>query len=202
MADQPALPSIPPGSPERTTQHWLFGSSPLIKGEDRAAYAECFARISGAVKCQDFLMEIWVNDIVNLTWDTIRYRRAKANFLSVALFEAIRDQLGIMLGDEAGDMAEKWARRDSHAIEEVERVLAGVGLSTDALTAGVLMDDLETIALMDRLIASAEFRRDSALHELERHRANLARALRHASNDVVDAEFEEFPPPAKARNAA
>jgi hypothetical protein len=53
------------------------------------------------------------------------------------------------------------------------------------------VDELESIERLDRLIASADARRNTAFRELERHRANLARALRDASNDVVDAEFED-----------
>ncbi len=177
MAENARIPS--PG-------HWLFGAAPVIRGEDRAAYSECYARISGAVKCQDFIMEILVNDCVNLTWDTIRYRRAKANFLSVALYDAIRREF-----NDGAAVAEKWARQDPHDIEDIEKALAKIGLSIDALLARVHVDELETIERLDRLIASADARRNAAFRELERHHANLARALRDASNDVVDAEFED-----------
>jgi hypothetical protein len=40
------------------------------------------------------------------------------------------------------------------------------------------------------LIASAEARRNAALRELERHRSAFAEMLRRATNEVVDAEFE------------
>lgn len=173
--------------------HWLFGGAPVIRGEDRSAYSECYARISAAVKCQDFLMEILVNDLVNLTWDTIRYRRAKADFLSVALYEAIRDEFG----DDA--VAQKWAKQDPDDIEAIEKALAKIGLSTDALLARVHVNELETVERLDRLIASADARRNAAFRELERHRANLARVLRDASNDVVDAEFEDVKTQPSAR---
>jgi hypothetical protein len=39
---------------------------------------------------------------------------------------------------------------------------------------------------------AAEARRNSALRELERHRASLAQALRQASDDVIDAEYQDL----------
>jgi hypothetical protein len=48
---------------------------------------------------------------------------------------------------------------------------------------------------MDRLIMNAELRRNAALHEIERHRASFGQALRRASNDVVDAQFEQIQAP-------
>jgi hypothetical protein len=174
--------------------HWLFGAAPVIRGEDRSAYSECHARISAAVKCQDFLMEILVNDLVNLTWDTIRYRRAKADFLSFALYRAIQDEFN---GDDA--VAQKWARQDPDDIEEIEKALATIGLSIDALLARVHVEELEKVERLDRLIASADARRNAAFRELERHRANLARVLRDASNDVVDGKFEDVKTQPSAR---
>jgi len=40
---------------------------------------------------------------------------------------------------------------------------------------------------------SAERRRNDALREIERHRTSIAGALRRATEDVVDAEFEDIP---------
>jgi hypothetical protein len=50
----------------------LFGSPPLLEGEDSAAYDDLLARVSGAVKPADVLEEIWVCDIVDLVWETFR----------------------------------------------------------------------------------------------------------------------------------
>ena len=55
----------------------LFGPPPLLEGEDPSAYDELLARISGAVKPADVLEEIWVSDVVNLTWEIFRWRRLK-----------------------------------------------------------------------------------------------------------------------------
>jgi hypothetical protein len=177
-------------------QHWFFGSAPVVRGEDRTAYDECYKRIFAAVKPEDFLVESWANDIANLTWDIIRYRRAKADFLSVALNEAIRNLC------VEPTVADKWAAGDPQVVEQLESELAKIGLSTHALMAKALVAEIEKVAFLDRLIASAEARRNTALRELERHRANLARTLRDASNDVLDAEFEDVAVQASAETVA
>jgi hypothetical protein len=49
-----------------------------------------------------------------------------------------------------------------------------------------------TFERIDQMAMAAEARRNSALRELERHRASLAQALRQASDDVIDAEYQDL----------
>ena len=58
----------------------IFGPPPLLEGEDSKAYDTLLARVSGAVKPKDIIEEIWVRDIVNLTWEILRLRRLKVVF--------------------------------------------------------------------------------------------------------------------------
>jgi hypothetical protein len=66
----------------------------------------------------------------------------------------------------------------------------------DAVMAQTLVLNLDSIEHLDRMIASAEARRDSALHEIERHRETFGAALRRASDEPQDAEFKEVGPAA------
>lgn len=56
----------------------FFGPPPLIAGEDKAQYEAMRDQVSAAVRPLDFLEEIWVNDVVNLVWETQRLRRLRA----------------------------------------------------------------------------------------------------------------------------
>jgi len=134
--------------PKRVThaeQPSLFGPAPLIEGEDAAAYDEFLAKISSAVKPKDFLEELWIRDVLDLSWEALRMRRIKARLLKSALSPGFYDY--------------------STTIDSVERI--------------------------DRMVMNAEARRNSALREIERHRSCMAEALRRATDDVVDAEFED-----------
>ena len=62
------------------------------------------------------------------------------------------------------------------------------------IIAEALADRIEDIERIDRMIASAEQRRSAMLREVDRHRASLAARLRLASDDVVQAEFEDVTP--------
>jgi len=55
-----------------------------------------------------------------------------------------------------------------------------------------LAKNLEPVERFDRMIASAETRRNNTLHEIERHRAGLGAAFRSATTEVEDAEFTEL----------
>ena len=59
--------------------------------------------------------------------------------------------------------------------------------------ADVFMGLIDRYKGVDRLIASAELRRDRTLREIERRRENLARRLRNASSEIVDGELAELP---------
>jgi hypothetical protein len=60
----------------------------------------------------------------------------------------------------------------------------------EMVTARTFVARLDEFERNDRLMASAEARRDSALHEVERHRSFLGSLLRKATEEVIDAEFE------------
>jgi uncharacterized protein YdiU (UPF0061 family) len=105
------------------------------------------------------------------------------------------------LEDESSDyelstdeLAERWAARDPQAIEEVNEQLASKGLTVEDVTARALSAEIENFERIDRMVMNAEARRNAALRELERHRMTLAQALRQASDDVVDADFEDVAP--------
>jgi len=49
---------------------------------------------------------------------------------------------------------------------------------------------IEIFERIDRMAMAAEARRNAALRELERHRASLAQALRQASDDIIEAEYQ------------
>ena len=76
---------------EPREQPSLFGPRPLIEGEDAAAYDELLARFSAVIKPKDVLEEMWLRDIVDLTWETMRMRRLKAGLLTSVTWEGLKE---------------------------------------------------------------------------------------------------------------
>ena len=64
------------------------------------------------------------------------------------------------------------------------------GVTMEIVTARTLATRFEEFERIERLMASAEARRDIALHEIERHRSSLGPLLLKATEEVIEAEFE------------
>jgi hypothetical protein len=79
-------------------------------------------------------------------------------------------------------------------VAAVDAILAKAGLTMDAMMAQTLARNIDGVERIDRLVASAEARRNVALREIDRHRAALGAALRQAADEAPDAEFKEIPP--------
>ena len=173
----------------------FFGPPPLIAGEDQAQYEAMRDQISAAVGPLDFLEEIWVNDVVNLVWETLRLRRLKAAIFSRPT-QSARPSNSVADGEtrHVRKLVINWASREPDAVAEVDEALAGAGLTIDEVMAEMFAVKIDEIERIDRMVAGAEARRNVALREIDRHRATLAAALRQAADAVLDAEFREIPP--------
>ena len=67
----------------------LFGPPLLLEGEDAAAYDVLLARICAAVKPVDIIDEVFINDVVVLQWEVLRWRRLKLSLISARGLEAL-----------------------------------------------------------------------------------------------------------------
>ena len=71
------------------------------------------------------------------------------------------------------------------------KVLEKAGLTMDDVFAETLPDQIDCFERIDRMLASAEARRNNALHEIDRHRETLGAAVRQAVDEIEDAEFQD-----------
>ena len=162
------------------------------EGEDARQYEEIQTRFSATIKPKDVLEEMWTRDVVDLTWEILRMRRLKAGLLTSVMSEGVDKILSLLLGGvEARDLSNAWSARDPDAIKTVDALLAAKGQTMELAAARGLEARIEIFERIDRMAMSAEARRNSALRELERHRASLAQALRQASDDVIEAEYQD-----------
>jgi hypothetical protein len=172
----------------------LLGPPPVILGEDARKFEELQARITAAVKPQEAIEEIWVRDVVDLTWEVLRLRRLKASLLLTCAHAGLVRVLKPIVGStEAEQLAVAWAKREAGAVAKVKSLLAASELTVDAIMAETLTLKLEQTERFEAMIAAAEARLAAALREVDRHRDALARALRATVEDIEDAEFEEVP---------
>ena len=100
---------------------------------------------------------------------------------------------------KAKELVQEYARDESNAINLVGEILGRGGLSMNDLLADALSQYLEEFERIDRLIASAEIRRNAALREIDRRDALLGERLRRDVQEIEDGEFEEIEPAEKKR---
>jgi hypothetical protein len=175
-------------APERLP---CLGPPPLLEGESSVDYDDLLARVSAAVKPTDILEEIFVRDVVDLSWEALRLRRLKAALLESSQHRGIRELSSLFFGySEMDDIADGWQKREPEVVQRVEKALRSAGLTREHVMAETLSVELDNIERIDRLIASAEARRNAALREVDRHRSAIAQTLRRAIEEPEDAEFE------------
>jgi|SRR5215831_1083401 len=172
--------------PDRARRLAWLGPPPLFKGEDAAAYDKLSARIADAVKPADIFEEIWARDFIDKEWDVLRYRRHLASLMTATAYEGLQKILEPLRASHLVqvNLARSWASRDKAAIKKVDELLASAGLTMDAVMAQAFCAHLDECERIDRMIASAEARRDDALHEIELHRASWGQELRRVTQEV------------------
>jgi hypothetical protein len=193
-APDAALPPASPAAPTRMPRLALLGPRPLIDGEDGTNYDVILERISADVAPADFVEEIWVRNVVDLVWDSVRLRRLKSQLLQAAAHEGLQRLLASIINWSSADqLSRKWALGDEEAMGEVERLLGRAGLTFDAVMAQTLAARIDDVERIDRMIIIAEARRDAVLREIRSRRLAFGQALRRAG-EAIDAEFEDVAP--------
>lgn len=191
-------PTIPPEVRD------LLGPAPVTRFESADHYERVLAQVAAAVQPRDFIEWAWVKDIVDLSWDAARARRAKTAQIALAHQTAVQkvlqhidppDMSGMSyLEDYKGDAASIIADEDPDETRAFNKDLkARLGLEPSAIGDLAYALALPEIEKLERMIDNAMSRRDAILREIDRRRESLAKALRAATpnmDDAIDAEFE------------
>ena len=134
----------------------LFGSPVLLAGEDDAAYHELLSRVRTAISPVDIIDEMFIDDVVSLEWEVLRWRRLKSSLMQTHAFKALeqfsRDHLDYdqyrkffeqdlaeilqeNLEEQPEDdvlmLAHKCAQNERDAVDKVNEILAGIDLDMD-----------------------------------------------------------------------
>src|SRR4051812_18735822 len=166
----PTSPVIPP------EVRALLGAPPVILGEDPAAYERLLAEVSVAARPADAIDWLLAEDVVNLVWEAQRLRRLKAGLLNLGRRDTLSDLLDQVLDfGDARALAGRCLAGDPAAVREAAALLGEAGLDDDTVIARALARGLDGIVTLDRMLVSANGRRDAVLRELERRRDGFAR---------------------------
>jgi hypothetical protein len=169
----------------------LFGTPPLLEGENEKAYDQFLVQISATVQPADILEEIWVRNYLDLFWEETRLRRLKTSLMTSSAYKGLEELLRPLIGSRSDPLSfrhlvDGWAAHDASAIERADEILTSANMTMNdvmAQTLSVVLNDIERI---DRMIAVSEVRRSAILREIDRHREALGQRLRRAVQQVGD----------------
>jgi hypothetical protein len=126
----------------------IFGPPPLLSGESEANYRALYQRIRGAIEPADLIEQLWVRDVADLFWETLRLRRLKATLMTVAAHQGVRSLLDVLQPSDYS-LAKEWGRREPGALKRVDKMLVGAGLGDEAISAQTLSVKLDTFDRID-----------------------------------------------------
>ena len=167
------VPSVPRLAGEDALDRVIaITPAPLLPGEAEADYVGVAARIVAVAQPADAIEEFLARDAIDLTWEILRLRRVKAGLLRTSIssgIQAVMLSLGKGFGS-AKRLGKSWAAGDKSAKNEVAGILQKAQLTIEDVVAETLESKIDSFERIDRMLASAEARRNNALREIDRHR--------------------------------
>jgi hypothetical protein len=162
---------------------------PLVGTERREDYDNFFSMIAMAAKPVDAIDWLIVIDIAYLSWQIRRERRIKAEIIKLRQREAQSSSDMAMM--RADFKLSQIAAKDDSAFKKKDwKPEATEEDSMSMLAKGYILGDYD-IDVIDKRIASYEYRRNTALREMYLRSEKMAQLLEKASSDVIDGEFAE-----------
>jgi hypothetical protein len=156
----------------------------LLPGERLSDYEAIRDMIVKEITPHSGIEWLWAADLVELSWDIVRYRALRQKMLEIRRQDAIDAMLqrldlpGIpypfrqSARDQTRLNAEQW-RTDPIANAEIENRLTTHGIDEGSVNAEVLIQSRELFLMFDSLIQSAQTRRILLLREINRRRISL-----------------------------
>jgi hypothetical protein len=143
------------------------------------------------------LEQMYLEEIAYLIWEVLRLRRCRAGIINAVFHTALRNILEQCpgapapydlseLGAEPKDdkLAREWFT-DPSAKKEVAEVLGSFQLDEAAIEGEAIRKSADDLERIDRLMSSAEARRDKALVCIAQYRGDFGALLRDSSNRLV-----------------
>ena len=175
----------------------MLRGAPLLITESKADFDRIRDALKEEIKPRGILEQIYVEDMAYLSWEVLRLRRSKAAIVNLAFRAALKELITQLLREpgqythELGDQPEELARdwfSDPKVKKQVADLLQEYDLDESAIEAEAIRQSADDLERIDRLMASAEARRDKALVCVAQYRGDFGALLRDSSNRVIRKE--------------
>jgi hypothetical protein len=171
----------------------LLDSSSLLPGESPEEFRALQEAIIQEISPQSALEWLWTIDLIELSWDVLRYRALRDKVLDISREAAIQSLLEKI--DLSGipkhylleaqchtrQNASQWRNNTTAAIE-IEDRLAAHGIDNSAINLEVIVQARELFLTFDALLTSAQNRRIVLLREIDNRRIGKRRPARLMSS--------------------
>jgi hypothetical protein len=193
----PEQNSLPRPDRDKGSNNRDFGPF-LLRSESKEEYAKLHEELSQEIQPRGIIERRFVDDIAYLIWEIMRLRRMKTAIINNAYLSALENilsqillpptLLGTLLAREgAVQLAYDWSFLEETK-ERVSALLKEAGLDESAVEAEAFRLRLSDVEKIDRLLTSAESRRDKALRSVALYQESLAKKLQQSSERILAAD--------------
>jgi hypothetical protein len=173
----------------------LIPTAPLLLTESKDEFNLIRDNLNDQLKPRGIIEQMYVEDVTYLVWEILRLRRSKAAIINLAFRDALTEVVMQLLHkpgeykheleDRAEDLAREWFS-DLNVRKQIAELLREFDLDETALEAEAFRKSADDLEGIDRLMASAEARRDKALMCIAQYRGDFGALLRESSDRLVD----------------
>jgi hypothetical protein len=172
-----------------------FLSRSLLITESKAEFEQLSSMMLQEIEPRGGIEMVYVAEIIDTTWQTIRYQRSRTAMLNVAYRNALRNlldhELEVVDSETADALAQQWFTT-KEAREEVGELLRRFNLDESAIEAEAIKSLGAELERLDRMLTSLQSRRNRAIRELREYRESVAERARDVSRRVI--EEDKVPP--------
>ena len=148
---------------------------PVLSTENRQAYDALMTQLVLEWKPRDILGWTFVRHMTDTSWEIFRHRRAIANLFAISFKTALASVLTDVLPEfdryhTVQGLAQAWFEGPQEQ-EKVKSELAKYGLTAEAIVAQTYVLRRDELAMLHRLVAAAEARRDAITRNFNEYRA-------------------------------
>jgi hypothetical protein len=184
----------------------LLGPAPVLSSENEKSYKEILDRLMECLAPRDFMEQLLIKQLSDCTWEMARYVRHKTlsierNYRLFREFQAKRTKaLAQMKDARAHKLAIDEPATALGRMRELEDIVDETLSDIDAILekpakeldhARALEKSMHYHLQLDQAYNTAVARRNDTLEQLDRYRRGSMKRLRKASDDIIDAEFND-----------
>src|SRR5215831_8702952 len=178
----------------------ILGPPPVLSTENRQAYDALITQLALEWNPRNITEWLYVRGIADISWEIFRHRGVIPNVVTISFKTALRAVLTDVLPEEGckpwfdhydtvKGLAQAWFEGPQEQ-EKVKSELAKYGLTAEAIVAQTYVLRRDELAMLHRLVAAAEARRDTIIRNFNEYRAMSSLQQK----PVVEAEQVELVP--------